>query len=141
MTIPSTVTPTVARLSSRIGARIDGVRPSGGAINAAHPSSLPESPNAYRTCPAADMSARPVNPAETAQAAHFEAMLQIELLQLRGLMTSMTPCWAEEGTDQHRPPAALTQLGARLREVDRLLSALRDRFLHKPLVDEPAERG
>ena len=130
MTIPSTATLTVTPLRSRID------RPSGGGINAAQPRSLPEPPDAYRNRPAADMAVRLVNPAEAAQAAHFEAMLQVELRYLQGLMKSMTSSWAGDDTDQHQPPAALTQLGARFREVDRLLKALRDRFSHDPLVGE-----
>lgn len=104
------------------------------ALGGAQPNSVPLSPSAYEIGPTADAPARPVIPAEAAQAEQFATMLQVELVHLQGMLKSLTPRWAGSGAEDHRRPAAQTQLAARLQEVDRLLRALRNRFPNSPRV-------
>ena len=64
---------------------------------------------------------QPTQPAEIAQARVFERLLQAESAELRDLAHRM-------GTDDSERAGELTQLHARLDEVDGLLRALRGRF-------------
>ena len=70
---------------------------------------------------------RPAQPAEVAQARVFERLLQAECAELQELAHRMA-------ADKHQQPAPdsaeLTQIRARIDEVDGLLRALRGRFPH-----------
>ena len=66
---------------------------------------------------------RPAQPAEIAQARVFERLLQTECAELQSLAHRV-------GSDGSEPSGELTQIRARLDEVDRLLRALRGRFPH-----------
>jgi nucleotide-binding universal stress UspA family protein len=89
----------------------------------------------------ADIAERAVAPAEAVQARLFEAILLVEIVRLQDLARSMMPRWTGRGADQQWPPDALTELGARIEEVHRLLRALRDRFPYGPVVGGPSEEG
>lgn len=99
--------------------------------------SLPKPPNTYRIRSAADVAARPVTPAEVAQARYFEAILQAEIVQFQNLSKLRAPRWMGGSTGEHRPPAGRTEPDGRIEEVDRLLKALRDRFPHGALGGGP----
>jgi cobalamin biosynthesis Mg chelatase CobN len=64
---------------------------------------------------------RPTQPAEIAQARVFERLLQAECAELRDLAHRV-------GTDDSEKAEELTQIHARLDEVDGLLRALQGRF-------------
>lgn len=98
----------------------------------AHP--LPKPPDVRRIRSAADVAPRALTLADTAQARFFEAILQREIVELQGLAKSMTNRWTAGGTGEHRPPETVTELAARIGELDRLLKALRGRFPHSPCV-------
>jgi len=66
---------------------------------------------------------RPTQPAEIAQARVFERLLQAECAELRDLAQHV-------GTDDSERAEELTQIHARLDEVDGLLRALQGRFPH-----------
>lgn len=66
---------------------------------------------------------RPTQPAEIAQARVFEQLLQAECAELRDLAHRVKP-------DDSERAMALTQIHARLEEVDGLLRALQGRFPH-----------
>ena len=66
---------------------------------------------------------RPAQPAEIAQARVFERLLQTECAELRDLEH-------RAGPDDSEPSGELTQIRARLDEVDGLLRALQGRFPH-----------
>lgn len=66
---------------------------------------------------------RPTQPAEIAQARVFERLLQDESAELRDLAHRV-------GTDDSERAGELTQIHARLDEVDGLLRALQGRFPH-----------
>ena len=80
----------------------------------------------------ADTWARPAHPADVAQAGMFDAILQDEIAELEGLVTSMETGWlrrCERGTDDaNRPPEALVRMRGRVLEAQQLLDALRARF-------------
>jgi hypothetical protein len=65
----------------------------------------------------------PVQPAEVAQARVFERLLQAESAELQRLAHRVGPGDSD-------PSGELTQIRARLEEVDDLLRALRGRFPH-----------
>jgi hypothetical protein len=72
---------------------------------------------------------RPTQPAEIAQARVFERLLQAECAELRDLAHRI-------GTDDSERSEELTQIHARLDEVDGLLRALHGRFPHSaPTAD------
>jgi len=66
---------------------------------------------------------RPTQPAEIAQARVFERLLQAECAELRDLAHRV-------GTGDSERAGELTQIHARLDEVDSLLRALQGRFPH-----------
>jgi hypothetical protein len=68
---------------------------------------------------------RPAEPAEIAQARVFERLLQAECAELQELAHRM----AGE-PDDSRPSGELTQVRARIDEIDGLLRALQGRFPH-----------
>ena len=69
------------------------------------------------------LSRGPAQPAEIAQARVFERLLQAECAELRDLAHRMGP-------DDSGPSGELTQIRARIDEVDGLLRALQGRFPH-----------
>ena len=125
----------VREFSAPFGDVIGGCRPAAWAPGNKNAHPLPKPPNVRRIRSAADLAPRAVTPADTAQARFFEAVLEGEIVELRGLVKSMTSRWPAGGTGEHRPPETLTELAARIGELDRLLKALRDRFPHGPCVD------
>jgi hypothetical protein len=94
---------------------------------------------ARRMVGADEYLARPVRPAELAQARSFEVILQAEFARLdhlangtAGPLERLKP--ADTGSAQlHRD---LTQIHARIDEVRRLLDALQNRFLHVRLDND-----
>jgi hypothetical protein len=124
----------VREYGAPFGDVIGGRRPAARAPGHKNAHPLPKPPNVRRIRSAADGAPRTVTRRDIAQARFFEAILQGEIVELRGLVKSMTPRWTARGTGEHRPPDTLTELAARIEELDRLLKALRDRFPHGPCV-------
>jgi hypothetical protein len=85
--------------------------------------------------PGADIAARPVPPAEAAQARLFERILNAELLELQRRQKLMARYGAHRGAYNQRLPEQPTELSVRISELVRLLDALRDRF------SEPVTEG
>ena len=125
--------------NSAFGDVIGGSRLAGRSPGRRSTHALPKAPITYRIRSAADVAERPVTPAEAAQARLFEGILQREIVQLLSLVRPVAPRWAEKSAHEHRPPAARTEVDARIDEVDRLLKALRDRFPRDPSVGGPLE--
>lgn len=74
---------------------------------------------------------RPAQPAEIAQARVFERILQAESAELQELAIRMAAGkYQQPEPDDSRPPGQLTQLRARIDEVNGLLRALQGRFPH-----------
>jgi hypothetical protein len=74
---------------------------------------------------------RPAQPAEIAQARVFERLLQAECAELHELAHRMAADKHQQpGPDDSRPSGELTQIRARIDEVDGLLRALKGRFPH-----------
>jgi hypothetical protein len=96
--------------------------------------SLPKNDN--QMVEADDFLARPVKPAELAQAQVFEMMLQAEFARLSELANRMAGPrdWLKSSgigtSESHYEPG---EIYARIDEVRQLLSALRDRFLRSPV--------
>jgi hypothetical protein len=82
---------------------------------------------------AVDAGARPTQAADVAQARMFETILLSEIAELEDLVASSERRWLrrrERGIDtQEHPPEALARLRGRVVEAQRLLDALRARFL------------
>jgi hypothetical protein len=76
--------------------------------------------------------ARPVHPADVAQARLFDAVLLGEIVELEELVASMEKRWlrrCERGIDdENRPPDSIVRMRGRVSEAQQLLEALRDRF-------------
>jgi hypothetical protein len=125
---------TVREFGAPSGDGIAGCRPAARAPGHKNAHPLPKPPDVRRIRSAADVAPRAVTLADTAQARFFEAILQGEIVESRGLVKSMTSRGAAGGTGQHGPAETLTELAARIGELDRLLKALRDRFPHGPCV-------
>jgi hypothetical protein len=70
---------------------------------------------------------RPAQPAEVAQARVFERLLRAECAELHELARRIAQ---QSEPDDCRPSGELTQLRARIDEVDGLLRALHGRFPH-----------
>ena len=85
--------------------------------------------------PGANVAARPVTPAEAAQARLFERILQTELLELQRREKLMARYGAQRGAYNQWSAEQDTGLSVRIRELTHLLGALRDRF------SEPATEG
>jgi hypothetical protein len=74
---------------------------------------------------------RPAQPAEIAQARVFERLLQAECAELQELAHRMAgDRFQQPEPDDFRPSGELTQIRARIDEVDDLLRALKGRFPH-----------
>jgi hypothetical protein len=74
---------------------------------------------------------RPAQPAEIAQARVFERLLQAECAELQELAHRMAGVKHQQPEpDDSRPSGELTQIRARIDEVDGLLRALQGRFPH-----------
>jgi hypothetical protein len=74
---------------------------------------------------------RPAQPAEIAQARVFERLLQAECAELQELAHRMAgDKYRQPEPDDSRPSGELTQIRARIDEVDGLLRALKGRFPH-----------
>jgi hypothetical protein len=74
---------------------------------------------------------RPAQPAEVAQARVFERLLQAEWAELQELARRMAgDKYQQPEPDDSRPSGELTQIRARIDEVDGLLRALQGRFPH-----------
>lgn len=83
-----------------------------------------------------DFLARPVKPAELAQAQAFEMMLEAEFASLSELANRMAGPrdWLKSsGIGTSESHHELREIDERIDEVRRLLSALRDRFLQSPV--------
>jgi cobalamin biosynthesis Mg chelatase CobN len=77
----------------------------------------------------------PAQPAEIAQARVFERLLRAECAELQELAHRMTADKSQHrGPDDSRPAAELTEIRARIDEIDGLLRALQGRFPH-PMPD------
>ena len=97
-------------------------------------SSVPQ--NGDQTVEADDPLARPVKPAELAQAQVFEIMLQAEFARLSELANRMAgprDRLRSSGGGTGESHLELREIHARIDEVRRLLNALRDRFLRTPI--------
>ena len=70
---------------------------------------------------------RPAQPAEVAQARVFERLLRAECADLQELEHRIAQ---QFGYDDSRPSGELTQVRARIDEIDGLLRALQGRFPH-----------
>ena len=95
---------------------------------------LPKSGN--QMLEADDFFARPVKPAELAQAQVFEMMLQAEFASLSELANRIAGPrdWLKSsGIGTSESHHELGEIYARIDEVLRLLSALRNRFLQSPV--------
>jgi hypothetical protein len=80
---------------------------------------------------ASSVSPRPAQPAEIAQARVFERLLQAECAELQELAHRMAgDKYQQPEPDDSRPSGELTQIRARIDEVDGLLQALKGRFPH-----------
>ena len=90
---------------------------------------------------AANIAAGPANSADAAQAGLFEGILQAEIAQLRQMAMVMIPRVPAKSTRDRRPPRSFTELTARMEEVHRLLTALRDRFPERAVLGAPSERA
>ena len=74
---------------------------------------------------------RPAQPAEIAQAGVFERLLRAECAELQQLSDRMAgDKYQQPEPDDSRPSGELTQIRARIDEVDGLLQALQRRFPH-----------
>ncbi len=74
---------------------------------------------------------RPAQPAEIAQARVFERLLRAECAELHELAHRMAgDKYQQPEPDDSRPSAEVTQIRARIDEVDGLLRALQGRFPH-----------
>ena len=77
------------------------------------------------------LSRWPAQPAEIAQARVFERLLQAECAELQELAHRMAgDKYQQPKTDDSRRSGELTQIRARIDEVDGLLRALQGRFPH-----------
>jgi hypothetical protein len=77
------------------------------------------------------LSRKPAQPAEVAQARVFERLLQAECAELQDLAHRVAADDSQQpGSDDSRPSGELSQIRARLDEVDGLLRALAGRFPH-----------
>ena len=92
---------------------------------------LPKTVSGRRTIGTASVAARPVNPAEVAQARVFERLLQAEAAELQELAHRM-PGAVDQPSDLDGSAWSwdLMQIRARIDEVQGLLQALRGRFPH-----------
>jgi hypothetical protein len=100
--------------------------------------SIPEPPYRRRIRSAGDAVATPLSPAEVAQARIFESTLQAELHRLQDSVVTLT---TRPNSDEQQAGEQLRTLMAGIEEVDRLLKALRYRFLFAGIMDVPAEQG
>lgn len=89
----------------------------------------PKTVSGHRTLGAANVLPRPVKPAEVAQARVFEGLLQAECAELHELAHRMPGAVDQPDTNSSAPTWDLLQIRARIDEVQRLLQALRRRFL------------
>jgi hypothetical protein len=81
------------------------------------------------TLGAANVPARPLKPAEVAQARLFEGILLTEVAELHELACRITGSSGPQGDIDRDPPSLdLLRIQARIDEVHRLLEALRGRF-------------
>ena len=97
-------------------------------------SSVPQ--NGDQMVEADDPLARPVKPAELAQAQVFEMMLEAEFARLSELANRMAGPRGRlrsSGGGTRESHRELRDINARIDEVRRLLNALRDRFLRTPV--------
>jgi hypothetical protein len=96
---------------------------------------VPKAINGHRTLAATDTLARPVKPAEVAQARIFEGILQAEFAELHQLAYRMAGSLDRQpSVDTNQPCRDLLRIHERMDEVHRLLQALRGRF-PQPLWD------
>ena len=82
-----------------------------------------------------DALARPTHPADVAQAQVFDAVLRGEIEELEKVVSSMEQRWlrrCERGIDDlNRPTEALVRMRGRVAEAQKMLEALRSRFLQE----------
>jgi hypothetical protein len=104
-----------------------------GATRPAEPVWVPRPDIGTRARRSSDAWARPVHGADVAQARIFETILLSEIAELDDLAASAETGWlrrCERGIDRpDHPPEALLRLRGRVSEAQRLLNALRARFL------------
>ena len=85
--------------------------------------------NGSRALSAASVLPRPPQPAEIAQARVFERLLRAECAELQQLSDRMAgDKYQQPEPDDSRPSGELTQIRARIDEVNGLLRALQGRF-------------
>jgi hypothetical protein len=95
---------------------------------------LPRTINGSRALSAASVLPRPPQPAEIAQARVFERLLRAECAELQQLADRMAgDKYQQPEPDDSRPSGELTQIRARIDEVNGLLQALQRRFPHSML--------
>jgi hypothetical protein len=91
----------------------------------------PRTINGSRALSAASVLPRSPQPAEIAQARVFERLLRAECAELQQLSDRMAgDKYQQPEPDDSRPSGELTQIRARIDEVDGLLQALQRRFPH-----------
>lgn len=104
------------------------------ATRPAEPMWVPRPDTRARARRATDAWARPAHAADVAQAGIFEAILLSEIAELEDLAASAEARWlgrCERAIDRpDRPPEALQRLRGRVVQAQRLLDALRARFLY-----------
>ena len=91
---------------------------------------LPRTIKRSRALSAASVLPRPPQPAEIAQARVFERLLRAECAELQQLAHRMAGDKYQRPEPDSRPSGELTQILARIDEVDGLLRALKGRFPH-----------
>jgi hypothetical protein len=100
---------------------------------AADPQWVPKPATSRRPRRAADGWSRPAQAADVAQARLFEAILVGEIAELEELVAASETRWrrrCERGAERaDSPPEPLVRLRGRVAEAQRLLDALRARFL------------
>jgi len=81
------------------------------------------------------VAARPIAPADLAQARYFEAVLRAEICRLRGVVEGATPRRAKRSTDASTDlEADIREANRHINEADHLIGALRNRFPHRPVT-------
>jgi hypothetical protein len=114
--------PVVPRRGTAINRGLAAVRSPGNNNGPAKPK--PAAVRHFRSVSTPDVGARPIRPAEAAQARLFEKILRAEIAEM-----------------VHLPPEAREQLRDRIQQADGLIKALRDRFPHGPTVTTPPAAG
>lgn len=111
---------------------LDGASQGGAAATTPEPTPSPASNRTVRLRVATERWARPVHPADQAQARLFDDLIRCEIAELEELAATAEARWTrrrESGIGDDHVPEAMVRLRARLQEAHDLLGALRDRFM------------